>query len=97
MAPIADAVDHAHRNGIIHRDIKPANIIIQPDGRAKLMDFGVARLEDSAATATEAMIQPSENQAKLQKSVAQSMLTWQTPCDSHLRLYPSNRVRPSSS
>jgi serine/threonine-protein kinase len=52
LAPIADAVDHAHRNGIIHRDIKPANIMIQPDGRPKLMDFGVARLEDSAATAT---------------------------------------------
>jgi serine/threonine-protein kinase len=52
LAPIADAVDHAHHNGIVHRDIKPANIMIQPDGRAKLMDFGVARLEDSAATAT---------------------------------------------
>jgi TonB family protein len=52
LAPIADAVDHAHRNGIIHRDIKPANIMIQPDGRAKLMDFGVARLEDSTGTAT---------------------------------------------
>ena len=52
MAPIADAVDHAHRNGIIHRDIKPSNIMIQPDGRPKLMDFGVARLEDSAATGT---------------------------------------------
>jgi serine/threonine-protein kinase len=52
LAPIADAVDHAHRNGIIHRDIKPANIMIQPDGRPKLMDFGVARLEDSAASGT---------------------------------------------
>jgi TonB family protein len=52
LAPIADAVDHAHRNGIIHRDIKPANIMIQPDGRAKLMDFGVARLEDSTSTSS---------------------------------------------
>ena len=52
LAPIADALDHAHRNGIIHRDIKPANIMILPDGRPKLMDFGVARLEDSAASGT---------------------------------------------
>ena len=52
LAPIADALDHAHRNGIIHRDIKPANIMILPDGRPKLMDFGVARLEDSASTGT---------------------------------------------
>ena len=52
LAPIADAVDHAHRNGIVHRDIKPANIMILPDGRPKLMDFGVARLEDSAASGT---------------------------------------------
>jgi serine/threonine-protein kinase len=56
LAPIADAVDHAHRNGIVHRDIKPANIMIQPDGRAKLMDFGVARLEDSASTGTGQLI-----------------------------------------
>jgi len=56
LAPIADAVDHAHRNGIIHRDIKPANIMIQPDGRAKLMDFGVARLEDSASTGSGQLI-----------------------------------------
>ena len=56
LAPIADAVDHAHRNGIIHRDIKPANIMIHPDGRAKLMDFGVARLEDSASTGTGQLI-----------------------------------------
>jgi serine/threonine-protein kinase len=52
LAPIADALDHAHRNGIIHRDIKPANIMILPDGRPKLMDFGVARLEDSAVSGT---------------------------------------------
>jgi TonB family protein len=51
LRPVADAVDEAHRAGIIHRDIKPANIMVQPDGRPKLMDFGVARLEGSANTA----------------------------------------------
>jgi TonB family protein len=50
LTPIAEAIDYAHRAGIIHRDIKPANIMILPDGRPKLMDFGVARLPTSAIT-----------------------------------------------
>jgi serine/threonine-protein kinase len=52
LGPVAEALDHAHDAGIIHRDIKPPNIMVQPDGRPKLMDFGVARLESSAMTAT---------------------------------------------
>jgi TonB family protein len=51
LEPVADAIDYAHRSGVIHRDIKPANIMVQPDGRPKLMDFGVARLETSIMTA----------------------------------------------
>lgn len=41
---IADAVAHAHQRLVVHGDIKPANIRIMPDGRARLLDFGVARL-----------------------------------------------------
>jgi serine/threonine-protein kinase len=52
LGPIAEALDHAHGAGIIHRDIKPANIMIQADGQPKLTDFGVARVADSAMTAT---------------------------------------------
>ena len=43
-AQIADAIEHAHRAGVIHRDIKPSNILIDQTGKARLADFGVARI-----------------------------------------------------
>jgi serine/threonine protein kinase len=46
--PLADAVSSAHRTGITHRDLKPDNIMVDGEGRLRVLDFGLAKLHDSA-------------------------------------------------
>src|SRR5437660_5254843 len=47
---ILSALDFAHKNGIVHRDIKPHNVVVAPDGRLKVTDFGIARSGASQMT-----------------------------------------------
>ncbi len=47
VAAVADGLGFAHERGVVHRDIKPGNIMVLPDGRVKIMDFGIARLRES--------------------------------------------------
>jgi serine/threonine-protein kinase len=50
MAQLLDALDFAHKRNVWHRDVKPANIIVMGNGRIKLADFGIARIESSDRT-----------------------------------------------
>ena len=40
---IAEALEEAHEHGIVHRDLKPANVKVTPDGKVKVLDFGLAK------------------------------------------------------
>ena len=55
-----EALAHIHGAGILHRDVKPGNIVVEPDGTAKLIDFGIARPADATAMTRTGLILATE-------------------------------------
>ena len=73
MAQVTEALSAAHQAGIIHRDIKPDNVMVRPDGYVKVLDFGLVKLTEVAASKT------SQEMAKTQLGVAMGTLAYMSP------------------
>jgi len=61
LGQVAAALDHAHLNGVVHRDIKPANIMIEPSGQVKVMDFGIAKVEQGGNLTSTGLVMGTPN------------------------------------
>jgi len=75
---VCEAVSYAHRNLIVHRDLKPSNILVDSAGRARLLDFGIARILDDNAGQTqtrERMLTPEYASPEQVRGMAQTTAT----------------------
>jgi serine/threonine protein kinase/Flp pilus assembly protein TadD len=76
---IADALESAHAKGIVHRDLKPANIILTPRGQAKILDFGLAKIEIARRDGESEMLTAARAQELTQAGTTLGTVSYMSP------------------
>src|SRR5881396_1327842 len=76
---IAEALESAHEHGIIHRDLKPANVKITPDGKVKVLDFGLAKAVEGEPAAANVSFSPTLSIMATQAGVILGTAAYMSP------------------
>jgi serine/threonine protein kinase len=76
---IAEALEYAHERGVVHRDLKPANIKITPEGVVKVLDFGLAKVAEPVALATDADNSPTLSKRATEVGVIMGTAAYMSP------------------